>query len=453
MISRRSFVIFLSVGLLLGSAAYFTHDVWQSWFAAAESSPESKTGRHRHGKSQPVKLSPQAQKNLRLTTKPLVATTTWRTVPMPGMIIDRPGFSDRGVVAPVTGVVSKVHAFPGDTIRSGDKLFTLRLLSETLHGTQAELFRKTKETQITEDQKKRLTELYQSGALPLARMIDVDNQLQRLAVAVQASRQELLTRGLTPEQINQAAEGKFVSEIEITAPSKQLRPAPLPSRKDGPIFEVQELKVELGQQVQAGQTLCLLSDHQLLYIEGRGFRQDTPLVERAIREAWPVKLEFMEEEDGWPTLKQSFTIHHLANTIDPSSRTFAFYLPLENQSRTYEKDGRSWLHWRYRPGQRVRLQLRVEKFDNVFVLPADAVVREGADAFIFRQDGDLFDRKPVHVIYQDRQRVVIANDGSVPAGLFVAQNGATQLNRVLKAQGDTPAGFHVHPDGTVHGDH
>src|SRR5262249_27996564 len=220
-----------------------------------------------------------------------------------------------------------------------------------------------------------------------------------------------------------------------------------------PAFEVQELKVELGQQVQAGQTICLLSDHQLLYIEGRGFRQETPLVERAIREAWPVEVEFMEDEDDWPALKQSFLIRHLANTIDPSSRTFAFYVPLQNQARTYEKDGRSWMHWRYRPGQRVRLNLRVEKFDNVFVLPTDAVVHEGPEAYVFRQNGDLFNRKPVHVLYQDRQRVVIANAFSVPPGLLVAQNGAAQLNPVLKSQSGAPGVFHVHPDGSVHGSH
>src|SRR5262249_47762633 len=160
-------------------AAYLSRDHWQAWFAAADSAADSKPeAEHRHGDAQEVKLSPQAQKNLRLVTKPLVATSTWRTIQLPGMIVDRPGFSDRGIVAPVTGVVTKVHAFPGDSVRAGDILVTLRLLSETLHGTQAELFRKTRETQITEEQKKRLTELYQSGALPLARMIDIDNQLQ-----------------------------------------------------------------------------------------------------------------------------------------------------------------------------------------------------------------------------------------------------------------------------------
>jgi hypothetical protein len=160
----------------------------------------------------------------------------------------------------------------------------------------------------------------------------------------------------------------------------------------------------------------------------------------------------MEEgTSSWPALEQTFTIRHIANTIDAASRTFAFYVPLVNQSRSFEKDDRTLLLWRFRPGQKVRLNVRVEKLENVFVLPADAVVREGPEAFVFRQNGDLFDRKPVRVVYQDRQHAVIANDGSVPPGLFVAQNGATQINRALKAgSGGLPPGFHMHADGSIH---
>lgn len=46
---------------------------------------------------------------------------------------------------------------------------------------------------------------------------------------------------------------------------------------------------------------------------------------------------------------------------------------------------------------------------------------------------------------------MIANDGSVPPGLYVPQNAAVRLNRMVKSQsGALPKGFHVHADGTVH---
>ena len=98
--------------------------------------------------------------------------------------------------------------------------------------------------------------------------------------------------------------------------------------------------------------------------------------------------------------------------------------------------------WRFRPGQRVRLHVPVEELKDVFVLPAAAVVREGPEAFVFRQNGDLFDRRSVHVLHEDRRFVVMANDGSVTPGLYLAQSAAASLNRVLKAQ----AASGVHAD-------
>ena len=103
----------------------------------------------------------------------------------------------------------------------------------------------------------------------------------------------------------------------------------------------------------------------------------------------------------------------------------------------------------------MRLRVPVEKLENVFVVPRPAVVREGPEAYVFRQNGDLFDRLPVHLLHEDRQFAVVANDGAVRKGMYVAQSGAASINRVLKTQSatGTPAGVHVHADGTVHGAH
>lgn len=440
--ARKALLLVLAIAALM-VLGYATRDLWF---------PPPDPGSDDHDvvsePPQQVRLTPQAQANLNLVVKPLVAETYWRTVPIPGLIVDRPAHSDRGVVAPVTAVVTKVDHFPGDTVRPGEKLFTLRVLSESLHLSQTELFKSAQEVKITEEKYERIAAQIKIGTLPKSEGIDLESQLRRLKIAIQAYRQELLSRGLMPEQIDGITQGKFVSEIEIRAP--QLATA---GSSQDDTYEVQELKVDLGQQVQAGQTLCLLSNHQSLFIEGRAFRPETPLIERAARDGWPVSVEFMEDAaSGWPPIEQTFTIRNIANTIDPASRTFAFTIALQNQSRRYEKDGRTLILWRFRPGQKVRLHVRVEKFDNVFVLPTDAVVREGPDAYVFRQNGQFFVRVPVHVVTQDRQNAVIANDGSIPAGLYVAQNAAAQINRVLKSSSGSglPPGFHMHADGSIH---
>lgn len=429
----------------------------------------------RAGKPEILKLSPQARKNIGLVAKPAKLQSYWRSVLIPGEVADRPGFSDRGVTSPAVGVVTNIHAFPGDMVRAGQRLFTVRLFSEYLQNTQSELFRATRETELTQEQIQRLADVAKSGAIAEAKLIELRNHLRRQSALMQACRQDLLTRGLNPEQIDRVTQGEFVSSIEVVAPAVEVAtpsvansggiglaaarsksPNEPTAAANGSALEIQELSVELGQQVQAGQLLAKLSNHQSLFVVGHAFKQEAAFLERAAAERRPITVEFAEDNDAvWPKLDQVFEIRHLANAIDKTSRTFDVFIPLANQSRGYTKDGESFQVWRFRPGQRARLHVPVEEYRDVFVLPAPAVVREGPEAFVFRQNGDLFDRRPVQVVHEDRRFAVIANDGSVTPGMYLAQSAAASLNRVLKAQqadGEQP-GLHVHADGTVHGAH
>jgi biotin carboxyl carrier protein len=413
---------------------------------------------------QQLRLTPQAQKNLSLVAKPLQPTTYWRKIDVPGTIVDRPGVSDRGVVAPVTGIVTRIHAYPGDTVEPNSPLFTIRLVSESLHASQLELFKAAREIEVAKNQLARLEDVTQAGAVARSRTFEIENKIRLLEATVQSYQQDLKARGLSADSIADAARGSFAAEFTVSAPGEQaVRFASLNPEDAGAeprripfAFEVHELKVELGQQVQAGQLLCGLADHRTLLIEGRGFKDDMPFIQEAARNGWDVEVEFDQPSQGnWPEAPHTLQINHVANTIDKESRTFAFFLVLENAWQAYERNGRTRLLWRFRPGDRVRLRAAVGKLDNVFVVPKEAVVREGPEAYVFQQNGDLFDRKPVHVVHEDRMHVVLANDGSVRPGLYVAQNAAPSLNRVLKAQAASgaPSKLHVHADGTVHGDH
>lgn len=447
----------------VGTTAYMTQERWLPFLHHEEATTTDVLVEAPTDESVPpsrVVVNEQAQTNLGLVAKSLKPQTYWKTIRVPGMVIDRPGQSDRGVVAPATGVISHVFHFPGDTVQPGDRLFTLMLLSESLHLTQSELFKSTQEIALAESQKARLAAA--GSGLPAARIIEVENQITRLQVAVKTYRQELQIRGFEPALIDSIAEGKFVKELTISVPLL-LSPD---SSKEGTVvsagvgdmpnsearFEVEELKVELGQQVQAGQTLCLISNHQRLAIEGRAFRDETPLLERSVTQGWPVEVDFGEETDDWSAPLAEFHIHHLANTIDASTRTFAFRIPLENQSRVIDDNGRTQTLWRFRPGQKLRIQVRVEKFENVYVVPADAVAKEGPEAFVFNQNVNTFERIPVRILLHDRRQVVLANDGTLLPGTYVVQSAAEQLNRMLKSgeNSGVPKGYHIHADGSLH---
>ncbi len=53
----------------------------------------------------------------------------------------------------------------------------------------------------------------------------------------------------------------------------------------------------------------------------------------------------------------------------------------------------------------------------MLVLPSEAVVHEGPEAYVFRQNGDILKQLTVHVLHEDRLMTVIANDvtGSLKA--------------------------------------
>lgn len=463
MLVRLGNLLLYACALLAAAGIVYGLYVWSrpgevTEVAQAEPKPEVPS-------EQPVKLAIQAQKNLGLISQSVQLTTFWRTIDVPAMITDRPGISDRGVVAPVSGIVTRIYHYPGDTVEPNAPLFDVRLVSESLHASQLELFKATREIEIAQQQLKRLSDIGQSGAIPQSRLIEIENQMRRLEVTVQAYRQDLQARGLPQERIDKAAAGQFVTDFVVKAPGSQaLRVAEVAlaaAEERDPnelpfAFELQKLNVALGQQVDAGQVLCGLADHRALLIEGRGFKDDMASIQEAARDAVVIDVEFESASDrNWQAFPKDLHIHHVANTIDQESRTFGFYLSLENQWQAYVHDGKERLLWRFRPGDRVRLHVPVEKMENVFVLPPEALVREGPNAFVFRQNGEFFNRRPVHVLYEDRLNVVIANDGSLRPGFFIAQNSAASINRVGKAQAASgePVGLHVHPDGTVHAVH
>jgi membrane fusion protein, heavy metal efflux system len=445
---------FLSLMLLnmLGLIAFQTQSVWMPYFTP--SVVEEVEAPTPSAPFEQVLLSAQAQKNLNLKAKPLKLEDFWKTVSVPGTIVDRPGASDRGVVVPVTGIITRIHHLPGDAVQPGDELFSVRILSEPLHQAQTELFKAGQDLKLVEEQRKRLAK--SEGVIPESRMIEVENQINRLQTVIRAYRLDLSNRGLLPEQIDSAKDGKFLTEIVVRVPNSALLEQEKSNRDSlnqaRLVSEIQELKVELGQQVLAGQTLCLLSNHQLLAIEGRAFRDETGLLENAVKSDDAIEVDFLEDpQAGWGKFNQPMRIRYISNTIDSATRTFTFLIPFENEAKSIDQAGHPLQLWRFRPGHPVRLNLKVERLEKVFVLPPEAVVREGGNAYVFRQNGDVFDRKPVQVLYQDRTHIIVANDGSVPAGIYIAQSGALQLNRMIKAQsGTTPKGFHIHADGSVH---
>ena len=95
----------------------------------------------------------------------------------------------------------------------------------------------------------------------------------------------------------------------------------------------------------------------------------------------------------------------------------------------------------------MELRVPVERWPDRIVLPITAIVEEGAETFVYEQNGDHFDRVAVHVEHKDQSSAVISNDGAIQPGDVVAGQGAYQMHLALRnraAGGVDPHSGHGH---------
>lgn len=484
-IGLKRIVIGLVLLTVCGATAVATRPQWDQWFngAAADSKDDGHAADHHAGHgheghdhgggdAKPVlTLSEQARENLGLEMTEVQLTDYWRTIQIPGIVAEQQGHSERRIPATVSGIVTKLHIFPGQSVRPGDALMDIQPTSELLTTTQASLLRTLKDIELIDLELKRIAPFVESGSLPAKTKLEKEYERRRLESQQLVQTQELLVRGLTPEQIHTIVETKTlirqftvrvpggaapaatVNPLEQTSGDRtpQIVPATLshveqPEPKES-IYSVESIAAYPGKLVQPGEALVELALHTILDLTGQAFERDSPLILRTLQENWPVEATF-ETSDGTPLKREGLKIRYLESSVDGLSRIQKFHIPLVNQvlRATTGDDGIIYHAWLFRPGQRVRLSVPVEKLTQRIVLPAEAVIQEGADAYVFRANGKRLERVAIVVEHLDARTAVIKNDGTLTPGFdLVAKNHAYQLNLELKKKlGEGGGGGHSH---------
>jgi cobalt-zinc-cadmium efflux system membrane fusion protein len=382
-----------------------------------------------------LQLSKQARKNVGLKLLTVELRDFDRTITVPATIVQRPGRSQIRVSAPMTGIVTRTYPIQGEAVAPGQPLFDLRLTHEDLVDVQSRFLQTVEQLEVIKREVARLEEVTSSGAVAGKRLLERQYEQQKTEAMLRAQRQALILHGLSDEQVDEISSSReLLKEVTIRAPQPTAKPA-----SDGAehLLQVSELQVEQGQQVAAGDPLCVLSDHEELYIEGKAFEEDDQGLNEAANQGLPITA--IVEANGGEPAKESHAIGNLKilyveNQVELASRALRFYLRLPNGLLRNEltSDGRRFIAWRYKPGQRVELLVPVERWEDRIVLPIGAVVNDGAESFLFCQRGDRFDRKPVHVEYRDQRWAVIENDGTISPGDVVVAAGAYQMHLALK---------------------
>lgn len=396
-----------------------------------------------HEDSSSLELSSQALKNIGYEPFTVALRDYERSVSLPGMIVERPGKTQYRVSAPLGGVITKVHIMEGETVATGQPLFDVRLTHEELVSAQGEFLKTIEELDVVNREITRLESLTE-GVVAGSRLRDQKYDRQKLEARMRAQRQALLLHGLTDADVDQIVESRLLLQsLTIKAPRHEEKC----DCGDEQLFHVQSLPVERGQQVEAGETLCVLADHCNLYIEGTAFEEDAAEIREAAGRGALVSADLLVR-DRREAMVDGLKILYLSDQVDRDSRAFHFYLTLPNSIALDRREGEHrFMQWKFKPGQRVELRIPVEEWTSRLVVPAEAVVTDGAETYVFEKNGTHFDRMPVHVEYRDQKSAVIAADGSLKPKDVIAGRGAFQMNLDLKNKaggGVDPHAGHSH---------
>jgi membrane fusion protein, heavy metal efflux system len=429
-----------------------------------------------HDEATSLELSTQARRNIGLTDGLLQEVrlqTFRRAITVPAMVVERPGRTQIQVATPMTGVITHVHAVTGESVESGSLLFQIRLTHEDLVQVQTDFLKTIGELDVERREVKRLTAATSTGAVAKIKLIERQYEEEKLEALLRAQQEALRLHGLSDRQVQQiVSDRRLLRELQIVVPfpdkhsddelrltgqavhrvgfqeaafqstqlpdPDKLNAVKVPQAKEAQQAEkaplvLTTLNVHKGQAVSAGETLCVLSDMRQLYIEGQAFEQDMSLLEHAAGKGWPMTA--IQPTNGQePVFIENLQVAYLDNRVSVEDRSLRFYVGLPNSilRTTQAEDGQRFISWKFKPGQRMQLRVPVEEWADRIVLPVDAVAKEGAEFFVFMENGDHFDRRTVHVEYRDQFNVVVANDGSLFEGDVVAFTGAHQMQMALK---------------------
>lgn len=417
---------------------------WQRRSAAPEVAAHDEAHHDHASEADPdsLELSPQAAKNIGLITGKVKLDTFEKSIAIPGIVVERRGRSKLTISSPLTGIVTRILRTEGETVSPGDLLFELRLTHEELVQSQADLLRLSEELVVLDRDIARIEEASKNGAIAGKVLIERQHEKHKQEAMIRAQRQALLLHGLSEEQVDAIVETHvLLRTLEVRVPTNTSQEGP------EPIWQVQELRVEQGQQAQAGEALAVLTDHAELLVEGDAFEQDAQAIVKALQENRSISAT-LETKNDKPHTIEGLKLLYQTNRVEPTARTLHFYAVLPNKRvrDTGEQESHRFIDWLYRPGQRMTLRVPVETWKERIVLPLAAIAQDGPETYVFQVNGGRFEKRPVHVEHRDQQFVVVANDGSIFPGDEIAMSAAPQLLMALRNKSggaiDPHAGHH-----------
>ena len=184
--------------------------------------------------------------------------------------------------------------------------------------------------------------------------------------------------------------------------------------------------VRVGQSVDAGQSAALLHNAREMWLRVEPLGGEMSVVANALKAGTALAAVPLVAGSG-PKLK-NLKVERLDTRGSQEGRGGTAFVVCANEPI---KVGAS-RSWKLRVGLRYLLLVPDYVYKKCFVFPAGAVTELGPERIVVVPDGSTFRSRPVHVMYEDDDVVVIKYDGEIAPNDPVVQSGAFALGLAMQ---------------------
>ena len=410
-----------------------------------------------HGSNSILGILESTMENMDLKTGKFEVRDYAQKIRIPAKIVERIPQNRRRVTSPIGGHVTKVLIAEGQAIKPGDKLFKFRITDESLAKVQIDLLELLKQLDVGQQKIDRLKPLVESGVVARKRLLDLEFDQSTLEQQLDTNKQELVQLGMEPDGIKNLIEQKqLMQTIDIFAPDLPEGSSDPATSDDQKYYTVESIQALEGTNQVFGSSLCELTYHDDLLIEGLAYESDIGKISQANEAGGKFTAQFGEGETM--ESRDNLKLFKIENHVDSQSQTYPIFVEIKNEivSKTTDDNHRDYVNWKFKPGQRAHLEFPIENWKNQVVVPLGAIAREGPETFVFLKishthegpDGTTheFQKVPVKVLHTDQYYAVLERSIQLDPLEDYALDQAYKLNLALKqaAGGGAHAG-HDHP--------
>lgn len=265
-------------------------------------------------------------------------------------MVDVPPQNRATISAPLGGVVSVVNFYPGDYVKKGEAL--CRLQNELYIQLQSDYLNALNQVDFLQNEFNRKQKLFEAKAISEKDFLNQKVVFNQEKIKINALEEKLKWAGFN---LNQIQENGIQPYLQISSPISGY---------------ITEVKVNLGKQVNQGETLYELIDNSHLHLELNVYQKDI----NAVKPKQVIEFKLPESD-------QIFfgEVYLVGQKIDPENRTINVHGHFEEKTEMLKT------------GSILQAKI-ITSSDSVLAIPKTATFEENGKVYAFIENADHFEK-------------------------------------------------------------